>query len=272
MKAQTSLAAPVRTQVLNITPEIAATMLETNRNFRKVSPGRVSMFVRDMVAGHWHFNGETIKFNQVTNELIDGQHRLSAIIQSGVTVPCLCVWVATDKGVDRGMARTIAQLLYALGYKNAASTSSAVNVLFAYYGHVNLLTRHVITDAERETFINTLNSSRLTEAVTLAERCRAAGFGKSGAWGAAIYLFLELDADAARDFINRVIEGTNLAKHDPALTLRNKLITLHSFGRSGQAARLAMFTFIVKAWNAYRSGLPLTLLRQGDLNALPKPV
>lgn len=76
-----------------VTPQKAAQWLEKNfgRN-RKIRKGHISKLVFDMKNGNWQETGETLKFN-IMGDLIDGQHRLTAIVESGCTLE---LWVATD--------------------------------------------------------------------------------------------------------------------------------------------------------------------------------
>lgn len=96
-----------------ITPEIAEQMLACNvdRN-RNISMLRVRMYAHDMQSDKWMDNAETIKFDS-EGHLIDGQHRLKAIIYSGKTVR---LWVARGMSadafdtIDVGFTRTPRQL------------------------------------------------------------------------------------------------------------------------------------------------------------------
>lgn len=68
-----------------ITPEMAAEMLENNNNNRPLKQSKIDKYVQDMKAGNWKLTHQGIAFDK-KNTLIDGQHRLSAIIKSGVSV------------------------------------------------------------------------------------------------------------------------------------------------------------------------------------------
>src|SRR5690606_22823320 len=61
---------------------------EFNHNNRGIKK-RISAYVADMKNGDWKFNGESIKFSD--RFLEDGQHRLHAIVQSGVAQDLLVV-------------------------------------------------------------------------------------------------------------------------------------------------------------------------------------
>lgn len=77
----------------SVTPTLAASYLAMNKLNRDRSSGHVRRLADAMLSGAWKENGDTIVFN--CGRLIDGQHRLAAIIESGVTVKMLIV-----EGVD----------------------------------------------------------------------------------------------------------------------------------------------------------------------------
>lgn len=79
-----------------ITKEIAIKYLEHNANNprKKVNHNRVKGYAADMKAGKWSMNGEAIVFDADGN-LKDGQHRLMAVVESGVPVLMFVV-----RGID----------------------------------------------------------------------------------------------------------------------------------------------------------------------------
>lgn len=80
-----------------ITPERAEALLETNTENRKVSKGVVQAYVNDMLAGNWDETvGDAISIDK-EGILRNGQHRLIAIVQSGVN---LHMWVCRNVSKD----------------------------------------------------------------------------------------------------------------------------------------------------------------------------
>jgi hypothetical protein len=73
-----------------ITPAVAAEYLDQNTDNRHLRSRAVDMYTRNMLAGEWKVTGETIKFDR-NGRLIDGQHRLAAIIRAEKQQPCLVV-------------------------------------------------------------------------------------------------------------------------------------------------------------------------------------
>ena len=77
-----------------ITPKQAEKYLQHNTSNRNLRKSLVSQYARDMENGKWRLTHQGIAFN-CDGTLLDGQHRLKAIIESGVTVQMLVA-----RGVD----------------------------------------------------------------------------------------------------------------------------------------------------------------------------
>jgi hypothetical protein len=75
----------MKTELLQVTPEIANKLLQRNLNNRNLSDRLVSKYEQDMRGGNWTITHQGIAFYE-DGTLADGQHRLAAIIRSGVPI------------------------------------------------------------------------------------------------------------------------------------------------------------------------------------------
>lgn len=73
-----------------ITPEMADQLLTHNRNNRPISDQHVRRITEQIIAGKWKMNGDTIKISDTKN-VLDGQHRLWAIVYAKTPVESLVV-------------------------------------------------------------------------------------------------------------------------------------------------------------------------------------
>src|SRR4051812_3482650 len=64
---------------------MATAMLERNESNRPINDGRLRRWIDAMKRGEWKQNGDTIKITSC-GILNDGQHRLTAVARSGVTI------------------------------------------------------------------------------------------------------------------------------------------------------------------------------------------
>jgi hypothetical protein len=94
---------------VHVTPELAAEWLSNNEGNRNVRQGHVRSLSADMTALRWKLTHQAIAFS-TTGRLLDGQHRLHAIIASGVGAPLLIFIGLPDDlfgALDRNMKRTM---------------------------------------------------------------------------------------------------------------------------------------------------------------------
>src|SRR5690349_4386463 len=101
----------------NVTPEVAERWLRKNSRNRPMSNVEVGQHVRDMRAGNWLQTGQTVGFDWNDN-LTNGQHRLQAIVLSGVPQVLLVVRGLDPRAqdvTDIGKKRSIADALHLEG-------------------------------------------------------------------------------------------------------------------------------------------------------------
>ena len=122
----------MKAELMKITPEMAQEMLNSNTINRHVSKNRIDMFADDMKNGGWQLNGETICFNK-SGKLINGQHRLMAIIKSGCTVEMVVVTGIEDDVTlyDRGRNRSASDAITMSGIY-ATTYTVALAKLYLY--------------------------------------------------------------------------------------------------------------------------------------------
>ena len=92
---------------LEVTPDLARQWLRTNEGNRPVRRNHVGTLSAAINAGHWKLTHQGIAFSE-HGRLIDGQHRLEAIIASGKPAD-LAVYIELDDNMfgvlDRGIRR-----------------------------------------------------------------------------------------------------------------------------------------------------------------------
>lgn len=101
-----------------ITPEIAQKWLEEglseNRDIRN---GTVKRYIKDLQNNRWFLNGETFVVGK-SGKLLNGYHRCSAIVASGISIVSIVVRGVDDdtyKTMDGGTNRNPADILKAYG-------------------------------------------------------------------------------------------------------------------------------------------------------------
>lgn len=119
--------------VLWVTPEMAKDMLMKNKINRIISHVQVIDYMNQIQRGEWQLNGETISFFANGN-LKDGQHRLMAIIKSGIAVPCLVVFNIPNNSTihDRGRQRRVYEALLIDGIDKAYANKNITAIVNLY--------------------------------------------------------------------------------------------------------------------------------------------
>jgi len=91
----------LKTITMLVTPAIAKEWLTKNKSNRKVKVNKVNQYKRDMQNGNWPVTHQGIGFFEDGN-LADGQHRLLAIVESGISV-----YMQVSFGMNRSAAWVI---------------------------------------------------------------------------------------------------------------------------------------------------------------------
>lgn len=98
------------TDIVVVTPHMAKQMLLQNyHSNRNISPSKVKLYTNIIKAGQWQLTHQGLAFAS-DGQLIDGQHRLLAVIETNTDVPFMITYnvpVETFKCIDNGWNRTI---------------------------------------------------------------------------------------------------------------------------------------------------------------------
>lgn len=124
----------MQTKIVTINAELAVSYLSKNMVNRTLSPNRVNQYADSLRRGDWQLNGESIKFNE-KGEMIDGQHRLSAIIKSGVPMTTLVIFDVPDdvSVLDRGRNRNLTDSLIIEGMPKSVANNTTVAMAKLFY-------------------------------------------------------------------------------------------------------------------------------------------
>lgn len=255
--------------ILLVTPATARSVLSRNTRNRPISEAHVATLMREMESGRWQYNGEAIKWS-VDNELLDGQHRLTALSRmpdNFPAIPFLVVRglpVSTQDTMDQGRKRTAGDQLAIdglLGSSNQRIIAGAIRVYIEWTsGHffgdrvrARLSNPEIVAWAHAHPIemelINDLATDRLRRvkvrpSVTLAVMLK----------------LRQVDGEAQREFAEALYTGANLESGSPILALRERFDRIQQ-QKIRTSDRDAVAFFIV-AWNAWRDGRRLTKLQR----------
>ena len=95
--------------LLTVTPDMAKEWLRSNNFNRPLKPRLVDNYVRQILAGNWRRTHQGIAFDN-QGVIIDGQHRLHAIIRTGRAMPMLVFLnekQSVHESIDNGKTRSL---------------------------------------------------------------------------------------------------------------------------------------------------------------------
>ena len=121
----------VKIEEVEITPKQAEKMLEKNIDNRKLRRGYVKKLAQEMQEGRWLFDGTPIKLTD-QQRVLDGQHRLNAIVLSRTTQKFLIITgieEETFKVMDTGKGRTAGDALEIHGAQYHAVMAAAIKLI-----------------------------------------------------------------------------------------------------------------------------------------------
>lgn len=269
----------MRHEIIHVTAEIAAGWLA--RPFdrqRRLSKLKVATYSRAMAEKRWH--EPTIDPIAFTPDglLLNGQHRLTALIQAGVELDMLVAYDVPAEQfdvIDTPLTRTAYQFIQ---IENAAGIAAAARVAM-WYGvrrekpdgttqppgpaALQFDTHEVLA------FVAD-HQEALREAVADAQRVYRGSGLPAGAHSGLIFLAREAGADQAGldSWIDGMADGVGLGESDPRRLLRNRMGDVLT-GRQVRRQAAVVWMLMLRAFNAHMQGRALTRLLYNPDDAVP---
>lgn len=224
-----------------ITPKMAESWLELNKDNRPMRDHHVKMLAKEMREGRWHLNGEAIVFDW-DGKLLDGQHRLWAAYeyeQTFETAVVRGVDPAAFKTIDSGLKRSAGDVLAKADVPYGVLTAAAVRLIHFYETgrrDYNVINR--MSNAETLDLVKTY--PRVVDAVALVgPRSDIKRVMPNTSVAAFVYLALEDDRAKTEEFLEALATGADLKRSDPRLVCRNLFTNLKQRGSRPMARVLS---------------------------------
>ena len=260
----------------DIGAEQAYALLAQMPSNRRISQIWVNTLARDMLAGAWIAGaGDPIRVDEDGN-LIDGQHRLWAVIESKTShdfvvhrnLPVESLWV-----IDTGRSRTLRDFLMMKKENNVSALSTAIKLFIVYERKQIVAYSGAATPSIQECLATLERHPNLRASTTATQSVNRSVKGGHGLWTTAHYILASINESDTQDFIAKISTGENLGDGSPLLALRRRLIDDASSLR--HLAPIERSALIFKAWNLYRTGATATKVlswRGGGANPEAYPV
>lgn len=163
-------------------PSDAEAMLQTMGENRRLNERRVQMLAEDIGHGRWHLSPQPICFDE-DGKLIDGQHRLTAIIRSGIPVDLIIAYnVPHGCVLDKGLERSSGEALYMRSLISKDMSSREVWGVVNRYLEIKYgaSKAKAMSDTAKSEFIR-INEQNISKAISLSRKgahralCKKAG-------------------------------------------------------------------------------------------------
>ena len=268
---ETTLAIDATTfDLVDITPDLAEIWLSTaNTANRALSRMRVEQMVHDMSNGEWRITPDLIAFN-ADGVLINGQHRLAAIAKSGVTIR---MWVMKNLPLDAFQVtddvkrRSFGDYLSIQGVPQHNNVASLVAKILTIEQHGKPKGGFTAsTTSELVNYYRTLDLDELVYAVRAGNNIGQHTGATRTAAALAVYLTMRVDPEDGAAFIDEVLYGSGQGMVFREAMLRDRAQPHPSVSRNIETVA----AYYIKAWNAWREGNDLRLLRYRRGGAKPE--
>jgi hypothetical protein len=244
----------IKVFLAHITPDSAEALLKRKNRNRTIHLGQLNKIKRSLEQGRWQINGETIIFDDHGN-LIEGQHRLRAVLDTGMGIWTLIVHginFERFKTMGQGSKRTAGDILGINGEKDGRLLAAALRWVYRYENDLMSNPHPIITDDELADTI--LAHPKIVDSIPFGRRCHSVA--APGLCTALHYLCTKRDLGTANDFFWTLGTGEQMESTHPILVLRERF---HKSDREAKRALSKMVfrdevkaQMIASCWNMLR--------------------
>jgi hypothetical protein len=245
----------MKTEIVEVSPSLADKWLENNTFNRSISRRQVLRYSSDMRRGKWVLNHQGIAFSD-DGTLVDGQHRLAAIVDSGVTVTIMVTWGAEKTGIDELRVRSshdvirFGEMSEWISSKDIGATKQMA-VMFSASMRTLLSTTELVEFAEMN------KDALLFSRGLFTQNKRSISTALVRATIAVAYY--HFDRDVLSRFVNALYSGIIQGEKESAVVRARE--QLGELKGTGEKDRIAMAKRLCRSIIAFNAGQPLGRLQ-----------
>lgn len=253
---------PIKTSLSDVTPLLAEKWMERRADKqRKIDQKQVQKITTAILKGDWRVNGGTIVFDE-EGFLVDGQHRLLAIIAAGKTVQALIVR-GVDKSdltfqtIDDSKARKVTDFMNCNYVNNVAAVCTLL---------ISVQSGKWPLNHDKIPYVETLKVVKKWQDV-IAPLVNAVNEGGRFVRQHSFCTFLLFyyahiepvkNPERLAAFFARLGDGIGLDRDDPVYQLRKRFLDQAATVKFDRQAGRAM---IIKALHSYLDSKPMSVVR-----------
>jgi hypothetical protein len=266
----------METKLVTMTPEWAKSILDSqNSKNRAIRPNAVKKIASAILDGNWKISHQGIAID-INGHLQDGQHRLAAIAQTGVSVQLLLTTGCDPQSfdvLDCGVNRTAADSLARIGSNNPPRCSAGLKCYILYKNNGHRVWTNIAYPPHTQ--IISLYKERRDEAERAASIAGQAYKNDKAINQSAMVAFYLLAADKGWDY---TIEEFCLLLGNPVMQPERSAIL--AYRRLLQSPASLDKTYLqqkslasmIKCFNYWVQDIPLKLFKQPIIAPMPEIV
>lgn len=235
-----------------ISPEFASDLLEGNTGNRTVNRNHVNFLAGQIKESAWKVTGDPIKLN-ASGRILDGQHRLMAIVQAGIAVEVFIAFGVPDEVftvLDTGKVRTARDVLSIESLKSPNDQASLARSIMMHRERklntkVRAYTNQEVLDfcIENDLLIHVNLAAMYFKKGVMLTRTSVAFCS---------YIFHQLDPKKSGEFLDALCLGINVKPNSAMYLLREKLQKAY-IGKY-MYPKWEVIALVIKVWNLERTG------------------
>lgn len=239
-------------EFLEISPSKAKSILEMQPQNRRPIRSKVLAYSQLMLAGRWQENHPQGLIFNAEGELINGQHRLLAVIESGRTIKFFCTFNASNDAkilLDTNTPRRIDQTGKILGMQTTSTAIAITRALYYQIGNIKSLRPQIPAEILLEKFKE--NEAAITFA---AQRTAKNSIVAAPIRVVLARAYLSHDHEKLLSFIKTLDSGFDEGDANTAIALRNMYLNASTKKINAAAFKLDLFQKSIFAVHSFLKG------------------
>ena len=267
----------MRLAIIDVTPEKAREILaKQNTRNRSIRYTQVKKIATDIIEERWKLTSQPISID-TNGVLIDGQHRLAAVVESGKTIKMLFATECepdTFDVIDTGLGRTAADVVGLAGAKYGPLIAAGVKTTALYEEYPDRIWQNNISSTHSKICaLYNKNPEFYNQIACLTDRIRKTCNKINPT---AIFVLLNVASKNGyaidyvyENFLSKLATGENLQKGCPILAYRQALFNglKPPLNRNLQQYSVAC---MIKCFNYYQNGVFLKQFKPPVFPPMPK--
>lgn len=265
-----------RAYFVTIGPELAKKILATYaEDYRKLRPKHMAAITDDMRHGKFRLDGSPIRLDK-ENRILDGQHRMASIIESGERIEFLVVdklpLDAYDTVDTNALVRTYMDILRRRGVTDPSGVTALTRYIHKWdNSRITSLDSNYRMSVPMLDAVWEPNKNRIEWAARNAHNfSRKIDMPKS-LIAFCLYTLGQVSESSIKGMFIAVAEGENIHRGMPEYTLQQRLLLDHRTERDKARDPNLTVYLVFRAWQDYHRNLSRHANNQLTLEAIPRP-